>query len=66
MAGNVWQWTASDHEAGKKEIRGGRCHTGDVPSVRSVGLGVRCVLATPSPPGAAKANELVSRLICTD
>lgn len=55
MAGNVWQWTGSDYEAGAKEIRGGgrdgrarylRASSRDSagPSRRSDDIGFRCAM----------------------
>ncbi len=59
MAGNVWEWTASDHDKNSKVLRGGGwSHFGDyvraasrsygyTPDFRSVSLGFRCVSAAP-------------------
>ena len=54
MAGNVWEWTTSDHEAGGKVLRGGSWYYGQAyaraasrgnftPGNRSSNFGFRCV-----------------------
>lgn len=54
MAGNVWEWTSSNHDANARIIRGGgwsdldasflraAFRFGDAPSSRDYGLGFRC------------------------
>ena len=55
MAGNVWEWTASDHESGGKVLRGGSWNSsqddaraafrgGSNPDVRRNDFGFRCVV----------------------
>jgi formylglycine-generating enzyme required for sulfatase activity len=58
MAGNVWEWTASDHESGGKVLRGGswqgyaryvRAATrrSNIPDLRYDNIGFRCVSGGP-------------------
>ena len=56
MAGNVWDWTASDYDKERKVLRGGSWdsdashvratparHLYSIPGYRSVNIGFRCV-----------------------
>jgi formylglycine-generating enzyme len=58
LAGNVWEWTASDHSEGERALRGGgwlngpwnlrvSSRGGNVPGMRHPDIGFRCARDVP-------------------